>query len=139
MDKKTKIAGTNQFAQNSMASYLAIEVIDIEDDFIVATMPVNEKTIQPMGILHGGVSVVLAETLGSIGSALKLDLNKQVPVGLEINANHIRSVLKGKTVTGKATIIHQGRKTHVWTIEIKDEADKLVCISRLTVAIVEKK
>jgi 1,4-dihydroxy-2-naphthoyl-CoA hydrolase len=139
MDKKTKIAGTNQFAQNSMASYLAIEVIDIEDDFIVATMPVNEKTIQPMGILHGGASVVLAETLGSIGSALKLDLNKQVPVGLEINANHIRSVLKGKTVTGKATIIHQGRKTHVWTIEIKDEADKLVCISRLTVAIVEKK
>ena len=139
MDKKTKITGANQFTKNSMAGYLGIEVIDIEDNFLVATMPVNEKTIQPMGILHGGASVVLAESLGSIGSALKLDLNKQVPVGLEINANHIRSVFKGKTITATANILHQGRKTHVWSIEIKDEADKLVCISRLTVAIVDKK
>ena len=139
MDKKTKIAGANRMATNSMAGYLDIKVIDIEDSFITATMPVNEKTMQPMGILHGGASVVLAETLGSIGSALKLDLSKQAPVGLEINANHIRSVVKGKTVTGKANIIHQGRKTHVWNIEIKDEMDKLVCVSRLTVAIIATK
>jgi len=137
MDKKTKITGANQFTKNSMAGYLGIEVIDIEDNFLVATMPVNEKTIQPMGILHGGASVVLAESLGSIGSALKLDLNKQVPVGLEINANHIRSVSDGY-VTAICKPVQVGRTLHVWNTEIFKDDGKLSCTSRLTVIIKDR-
>ncbi len=100
-------------------------------------MPVDHRTIQPMGLLHGGASLVLAETLGSVASTLLIDLNTHYCVGLEINANHLKSVRNGY-VTGMATPIHLGKKTHVWDIRIHNEKDELVCISRLTVAIIQK-
>jgi 1,4-dihydroxy-2-naphthoyl-CoA hydrolase len=122
---------------SSLANHLGIEFTEIGEDFIVARMPVDPRTHQPFGILHGGASVVLAETLGSIAAYLCLkDPKKQHAVGLEINANHIRSVKTG-FVYGKVTPVHVGRSTQVWGIEIKNEENKLVCISRLTVAIVD--
>lgn len=100
-------------------------------------MPVDDRTRQPQGLLHGGASAALAETLGSVGSAIRLDLNRQVPVGLEINANHIRAITGG-TVTGTATALHLGRRTHVWDIKIEDESGRLVCTSRLTIMVVDR-
>jgi 1,4-dihydroxy-2-naphthoyl-CoA hydrolase len=126
----------NQHKSN-MTAHLGIEYIEVNEHHLIAKMPVDHRTMQPMGILHGGASVVLAETLGSLGSMTHLDLSKQYPVGLEINANHLRSV-NGGFVFGKATPIHLGRRTHVWEIKIINEEEKLVCISRLTVAIVDK-
>jgi 1,4-dihydroxy-2-naphthoyl-CoA hydrolase len=124
------------FSRNTIAHHLGIEFTEIGTDFITARMPVDNRTHQPFGILHGGASVVLAETLGSIASFLCLpDPEKQHAVGLEINANHIRSVKEG-FVYGTVRSIHLGRTTHVWDIQITNEAGKLVCISRLTVAIV---
>ncbi len=101
-------------------------------------MPVNEKTMQPYGLLHGGASAAFAETIGSVASALCIDHSKFLCVGLEINANHIRSANKG-IVTGISKSVHIGRSTHVWDIRIYDENEKLVCISRLTVAIIPRK
>ena len=124
------------FSKNTISSHLGIEFIEIGADYIVAKMPVDQRTHQPFGILHGGASVVLAETLGSIASFLCLkDPDKQHAVGLEINANHLRSAREG-FVYGKVTPIHVGRTTHIWDIKITNEENKLVCISRLTVAIV---
>jgi 1,4-dihydroxy-2-naphthoyl-CoA hydrolase len=123
--------------RSNMTEHLGIEYIEVNEHHLIAKMPVDHRTMQPMGILHGGASVVLAETLGSLGSMTHLDLSKQYPVGLEINANHLRSVKDG-FVYGKATPIHLGRRTHVWEIKITNEEDKLVCISRLTVAILDK-
>jgi 1,4-dihydroxy-2-naphthoyl-CoA hydrolase len=126
-------------SQDTISAHLGIEFTSIEANQITAKMPVNNKTRQPMGILHGGASVVLAETLGSIASYLVLkDPTKQQPVGLEINANHIRSVKSG-FVYGSVTPIHVGRTTHIWDIKIVNEEQKLVCISRLTVAVLETK
>lgn len=125
--------------KNAMGGHLGIEYLEIGEDFITARMPVDNRTHQPFGILHGGASVVLAESLGSIASVLTLDNPKtHRAVGLEINANHIRSVKSG-WVYGKATPIHVGRTTQIWDIRITNEEGKLVCISRLTVAIVEAK
>jgi len=125
------------FSNNTISQHLGIEFTEIGIDYIAAKMPVDHRTHQPFGILHGGASVVLAETLGSIASFLCLkDSKKQHAVGLEINANHIRSVKEG-FVYGKVTPIHIGRLTHIWEIKITNEEDKLVCISRLTVAIVD--
>jgi 1,4-dihydroxy-2-naphthoyl-CoA hydrolase len=122
---------------NTIANHLGIEFTEIGDDYIVARMPVDQRTHQPFGILHGGASVVLAETLGSIASFLCIrDPAKQHAVGLEINANHIRSVKTG-FVYGKVSPIHVGRSTQVWDIRITNEENKLVCISRLTCAIVD--
>ena len=102
-------------------------------------MPVDIRTHQPLGLLHGGASVVLIESLGSIGSSLLIDLEKKYPVGLEVNANHVGSMKQGN-VLGTATIIHKGTKTHVWTVDVKDEeSGRLICTGRLTVMIVEKK
>ncbi len=116
---------------------LGIEFTEIGDDFIIARMPVDHRTHQPFGILHGGASVVLAESLGSVASLLSLkDPEKQRAVGLEISANHIRSVKEG-WVYGRVTPLHVGRTTHVWDIRITNEAGKLVCVSRLTVAVVD--
>lgn len=116
---------------------LGIEFTEIGDDFITARMPVDHRTHQPFGILHGGASVVLAESLGSVASLLSLkDPEKQRAVGLEISANHIRSVKEG-WVYGRVTPLHVGRTTHVWDIRITNEAGKLVCVSRLTVAVVD--
>ncbi len=116
---------------------LGIEFTEIGDDYITARMPVDHRTHQPFGILHGGASVVLAESLGSVASLLSLkDPEKQRAVGLEINANHIRPVKEG-WVYGRVTPLHVGRTTHVWDIRITNEAGKLVCVSRLTVSVVE--
>ena len=125
------------FGNNSIAEHLGIEFTEVGADYIIARMPVDHRTHQPFGILHGGASVVLAETLGSIASYLCLKESSQKnAVGLEINANHLRPVKEG-FVYGKVTPIHIGRSTHIWDIKITNEENKLVCISRLTVAIVD--
>ena len=127
----------HSFSQNTISNHLGIEFIEIGTDYIVAKMPVDHRTHQPFGILHGGASVVLAETLGSIASFMCMKPEqKQHAVGLEINANHVRSVREG-FVYGRVTPIHVGRTTHLWEIKITNEQNKLVCISRLTVAIVD--
>ncbi len=121
----------------TLVSHLGILFTDIGDDYLKATMPVDQRTHQPMGLLHGGASLALAETMGSAAAYLCVDINKFNVVGLEINANHIRSVRSG-LVTGTARPIHVGRSTQLWEIRITDDADKLVCISRLTIAVLEK-
>jgi uncharacterized domain 1 len=121
-----------------MSEFLGIRWSAIGDDYLQAAMPVDHRTKQPYGLLHGGASCVLAETIGSVGSALVIDSEKFICVGIEINANHIRSAKQGY-VTGIATPIHLGNFTHVWDIRITDDNKKLVCISRLTVAILPKK
>jgi len=120
-----------------MAKHIGIELREIGDDFIVATMPVDDRTRMPLGLLHGGASCVLAESLASYAAYLCIDPDKQTIVGLEINANHIRSLSEG-WVTGICQPIHRGRSTHVWDIRISDENDKLVCVSRVTIAIMNK-
>ncbi|MEY3125927.1 MAG: hypothetical protein RL273_9, partial [Bacteroidota bacterium] len=110
----------------------------IGTDFLVLKMPVNERTIQPMGILHGGASAALIETVGSMGSTLLIDLNTQTPVGLELNCNHIGSVKSG-FVLATGTLVHCGRRTHVWQVNIHEKGTKrLICTGRLTVMIIEK-
>ena len=128
----------NKIPQNTMAGHLGIEYTDLGPDFISAKMPVDDRTKQPFGLLHGGASAALIETLGSVGSSLCIDLSKQSPVGIEINANHLRSVREGY-VFGTARAIHLGRRTHVWDVTITDEQGKRVCVGRLTVMIVDKK
>jgi 1,4-dihydroxy-2-naphthoyl-CoA hydrolase len=127
----------NQFNQGNLAAHLGIEFTAIGEDFLEASMPVDHRTKQPAGLLHGGASVALAETLGSVASVLYIDPTKQSVVGLEINANHIRSVRDGKVI-GRVKAIHIGRTTHLWEIKIQDEAGKQVCVSRLTVMILEQ-
>jgi 1,4-dihydroxy-2-naphthoyl-CoA hydrolase len=129
----------NQVSQNTMVSHLGIEITEVSFEKIVGKMPVNERTVQPMRILHGGASVALAETLGSLGAQLQVDLERYACVGLDINANHIRSVGEGNYVVGTATPIHVGRTTQIWEIRIADQDQKLVCISRLTMAVIEHK
>ena len=121
---------------NTLNNHLGIEFLEIGSDFILAKMPVDDRTRQSRGMLHGGASCVLAESLGSIASNLCINMRKQKAVGLEINANHLRPVFKG-FVTGKATPINVGKSIHVWNIDISNEAGKLNCISRLTTAIVD--
>ena len=124
--------------KNTLGEHLGMQFTEIGDDFIRGTMPVDHRTHQPYGLLHGGASVALAETLGSVGAALTVDAEKFMCVGLEINANHVRSVRSG-VVTGTAKPIHIGATTQVWDIRITDERDKLVCVSRLTVAVLKRK
>ena len=129
----------HSLSKNTISEHLGIEFTEVGADYLVARMPVDQRTHQPFGILHGGASVVLAETLGSIASYLCLkDPEKQHAVGLEINANHIRSVKTG-FVYGRVSPIHIGRSTQIWDIKITNEENKLVCISRLTVAIIDAK
>lgn len=125
-----------QYDQNRMSSFLEMKYVEIGDDFLKLSMPVNEKTTQPYGFVHGGASCALAETVGSIASALVIDLEKYYCVGLEINANHLKSVTSG-IVTGVCTPLHLGKSTHVWDIKIYDDKERLYCVSRLTVAILE--
>ena len=127
-----------KLGKGTMGEYIGIEFTELGENYIKATMPVDHRTIQPYGLLHGGASCVLAETVGSIASALVIDQTQFICVGLEINANHIRSARKGM-VTAKATPLHLGKTTHVWDIRITDEKEQLVCISRLTVAVLEKR
>lgn len=121
-----------------IGSFLGIKFTEWNENSLTATMPVNEKTCQPFGILHGGASVVLAETVGTYASSLVIDSNKFMSVGLDINANHLRPVSSGE-VKAVCSPIHIGSKTHVWDIKIYNNQDKIVCISRLTVAIIDKK
>ncbi len=137
-NKSLTLEGIKYFGKETMANYLGIELVEIGDDFLKLSMPVNEKTRQPHGILHGGASCTLAETVGSFASALVIDLDKNICVGLEINANHIRSVKEG-LVIAHCIPLHLGKSTHVWDIKIYDESEKLICISRLTVAILPKR
>jgi 1,4-dihydroxy-2-naphthoyl-CoA hydrolase len=127
-----------QRSGNTLAEHLGIRVTEIGPDYLRATMPVNSHTHQPNGILHGGASVALAETVGSLAANLCVDVTKYVCVGQEINANHVRSVASG-LVTATARPYHVGGRSQVWGIEIRDESDKLVCVSRLTMAVVERK
>ena len=122
----------NNQLKGNMCEHVGIEITAIGDDYLVGTLPVDERTVQPMGLLHGGANVVLAETLGSIAANLACE-NNQYCVGLEINANHLKSATSGK-VTGIARPIHLGRSTQVWEIRIEDEQGTLTCISRLTMA-----
>jgi 1,4-dihydroxy-2-naphthoyl-CoA hydrolase len=125
-------------SRNTLAAHLDIRVTEIGPDYLRATMPVNAHTHQPMGILHGGASVALAETVGSLAANLCVDTEKSVCVGQEINANHVRSVASG-LVTATARPYHIGGRSQVWGIEIRDENDRLVCVSRLTMAVVDRR
>ena len=127
-----------EVGSKSLPGYLGIVFTEIGADFLRATMPVNAHTHQPFGLLHGGASVALAETLGSIGSMLCIDVGRFMAVGQEINANHIRGMASGM-VTATARPYHLGRTSHVWHIELRDEREQLVCVSRLTIAVVERR
>lgn len=137
-DKSFSIASLSALERNTMSEHVGIEWLEIGDDYLKARMPVDHRTTQPYGFLHGGASCVLAETIGSISSAMVIDTSRFYCVGIEINANHIRSARQGY-VTGKCTPLHLGSSTHVWDIRITDEEGKLICISRLTVAILSRK
>jgi 1,4-dihydroxy-2-naphthoyl-CoA hydrolase len=126
------------YGHNTMGGHLGIEFTEVGEDCLKARMPVDHRTRQPYGQLHGGASAALAETLGSVASALVIDQEQFFCVGLEINANHIRGVKEGY-VHGVATPLHLGSSTHVWDIKIMDEGGKLVCVSRLTVAVLKKR
>nr|VFK44016.1 MAG: 1,4-dihydroxy-2-naphthoyl-CoA hydrolase [Candidatus Kentron sp. TC]VFK58811.1 MAG: 1,4-dihydroxy-2-naphthoyl-CoA hydrolase [Candidatus Kentron sp. TC] len=126
----------NELMQGSLIGHLGIEILEIGDKFVKGKMPVDERTRQPQGALHGGASVSFAETLGGAGSAYYLNLEKQFPIGVEINANHIQAATSGY-VYGTATALHLGKRTHVWEIKIVGEDDKLICASRLTNTIID--
>jgi 1,4-dihydroxy-2-naphthoyl-CoA hydrolase len=130
------VEDANRRMQAGLAGHLGIVFTEFGGDYLRATMPVQPRLHQPMGILHGGASVVLAETLGSVAANYSVDPAKSYCVGQEINANHIRPVKSG-TVTGTARAVHRGSRSQVWNIEIRDEQEKLICISRLTVAVVD--
>lgn len=128
----------NLTRKGTMIDHLGIEFTEIGEDFLTATMSVDHRTKQPMGLLHGGANVALAETLGSLASSLTIDQTKQACVGLEINANHTKAVREGK-VKGVAKPVHIGKSTQIWEIKIYNEAGQLCCISRITMAILDKK
>ena len=138
MEKQEKLKRINDSIQNTMTSTIGIEITDIGDDFICGKMPVDERTTQPFGLLHGGASVALAETLGSIGGGIKVYSNNETVVGIEINANHLKSARDG-WVYGKATPIRIGKKIQVWNIEIANDSNDIICVSRLTLAVIPKK
>ncbi|MBK7560509.1 MAG: hotdog fold thioesterase [Chitinophagaceae bacterium] len=137
-NKELTIDHFSQFGKDTLNGLLGIEWTELGEDYIKARMPVDNRTKQAYGLLHGGASCVLAETIGSVGSAMVIDHTKFYCVGLEVNANHIRSAREG-FVTGIASPLHLGSTTHVWDIKIFDEKEKLVCVSRLTVAIIPRK
>ncbi|GAA4011155.1 hotdog fold thioesterase [Hymenobacter fastidiosus] len=131
------LAQLNAWCRNTLGEHLGIEITEVGDKLLVGRMPVDHRTHQPMGLLHGGASVALAETLGSIGAALQVDVRKKACVGLEINANHLKGVHSGYVV-GRATALHVGRSTQVWEIRIThEETGALVCISRITMAVID--
>lgn len=137
-DKELTIEQLKPLGKGTMSEWLGIEWTELGEDFLKAKMPVDHRTNQPYGLLHGGASCVLAETIGSVASAMVADHSKFYCVGLEINANHIRSARQG-FVTGVAMPLHLGATTHVWDIKIYDEKEKLLCVSRLTVAVIQRR
>jgi len=137
-DKNVSVEDLKPLGKGTMTEYLGIEWVEIGKNFLKAKMPVDHRTIQPYGLLHGGASCVLAETIGSVASHLVIDPSAFYCVGIEINANHIRSAKEG-FVYGTCSPLHIGSSTHVWDIRITNEEEKLICISRLTVAIMKKK
>ena len=136
-EKSIDIAEEELFSKDSIVGHLGIKFFERGDNYLKASMPVDKRTIQPLGILHGGASVVLAETLGSAASYMSLD-SSRYSVGLEVNANHIKSVSSG-IVIGTAKPVHMGNSTQVWDILIKNEENQLVCLSRLTMAVLKNK
>lgn len=126
----------NAHGQNTAVSHLGIDIIEVGEDFLRGTMPVDQRSKQPYGLLHGGSSAMLAETLASVGANMCVEKEGQQAVGLELNCNHVRGVTQG-IVTGTARPVHVGRKTQVWDIRIEDERGKLCCVSRLTLAVIE--
>ena len=136
--KKCTIDEINSLNKNTLMEALGIECVEIGEDYIISTMPVDERTRQPMGLLHGGASAALIESVGSMGSQLLMDVSKEYSVGLEINVNHIGSVRSGK-VKAVGKIIHAGKRTHLWQVDIFDmETEKLVCTGRLTCMVIQR-
>ena len=137
-NKDLKAEDLSHLRKGTLAEQIGLEFTEVGPDYLRGTMPVDHRTAQPYGLLHGGASCVLAETIGSVASAYVVDHSKFYCVGLEINANHVRGVRSG-IVTGTARPLHLGANTHVWDIKIEDERGKLVCVSRLTVMIIPRK
>lgn len=137
-NKDIQLTDIGPITPGTMGEHLGMEWVEIGPDFLKISMPVDKRTIQPYGLLHGGASCALAETAGSVASNFIVDPSKYICVGLEINANHLRSVRSGR-ITATASALHIGATTHVWDIKIHDDTGKLVCVSRLTVAILKKK
>lgn len=136
--KHVSLEQINALNKGTLMEQLGIECTEIGDDYLVATMPVDHRTHQPAGLLHGGASAALIETIGSMGSVLLIDVSKQLPVGLEINANHVGGMRSG-SVRAIGKIVHAGSRTHVWQVDIFDqETEKLICTGRLTVMIIDK-
>ena len=136
IDTRITLAELNSRSKNTLLENLGIEFIDIKEDILVARMPVDQRTTQPLGLIHGGASAALAETVGSSAAYLSVDRNRFYTVGLEIKCNHVRSATGGY-VYGTAKAIHIGKTTQVWQIEIRDDADNLICYSTHTVAVLE--
>lgn len=132
------ISDINNFCQNSLISHLGIEFLEVTPQKVVAKMPVNSNTQQPLGYLHGGASLALAETVGTAGTLFNIDQEKYLAFGMQVSGNHVSSIRKG-VVIATATPVHRGRTTEVWDVEIKDEKGKLISVARVTNAIVEKK
>ncbi len=135
--QRPTVEALNALSRNTLLEQLEIRFTEVGDDYLVATMPVDARTHQPFGLLHGGASAVLSESLGSSGANCCLDMAREYAVGLEINANHVRAVRHG-LVTGTARPVHIGRRTQVWETRIEDEAGRLVCVSRLTLAVMPR-
>jgi 1,4-dihydroxy-2-naphthoyl-CoA hydrolase len=131
------LTNLKELGNGTLLEALGIEIIEIGEGRVVATMPVDHRTHQPFGLLHGGASVALAETVASLGAYALVDPEKESVVGLEINANHVRAVRSG-TVTATGTVLHRGKTTMVWDIKIVDEQERLVCVSRCTIAVIKK-
>lgn len=128
----------NQFHPNTMPETLGITFTEVGDDFLKAEMPIDQRTVQPFRVMHGGASATLAETLGSVGAQLTVDSSQKRCVGLSLNVSHIRAASEGSKVTGVARPFHIGRTTQVWDIQITDEREKLVTVARLTLAVLEQ-
>jgi len=138
VSKGVTVDDLNQLSKNNMVEHLGIVFTEVGEDYISATLPVDKRTHQPYGLLHGGASVALAETLGSMAAALCVDRTRQYCVGLEINANHVKSAREG-IVTGTTRPIHIGKRTQVWEIKIVNPQNELISISRITMAVIDKK
>lgn len=136
--KNVSLEEINAFNRNTLMEVLDIKCIEIGPDYIVSTMPVDHRTHQPMGLLHGGASAALIESIGSMGSTLLLDLEKEYPVGLEVNANHVGGIKSG-SVKAIGKIVHAGKRTHLWQVDIFDEmTSKLICTGRLTIMVIQR-